>query len=109
MDETLYLEFNVAQLNFEQKRYVEASRALEFLLSHDPDNASVRTLLARSYYHAAMLTKAEEQARVLLQRDPTDHYAQLVLGRALQRQSRHDEAREPLRLAALFSDDDDTI
>lgn len=62
----------------------------------------LRLYLARSYYHSAQLARAEEILRAMLVDNPDDHYALLVLGRTLQRQSRHDEARPHLAMAKLL-------
>ncbi|MFC7490381.1 MULTISPECIES: tetratricopeptide repeat protein [unclassified Knoellia] len=62
----------------------------------------LRLYLARSYYHSAQLARAEEILRAMLVDNPDDHYALLVLGRTLQRQSRHEEARPHLAMAKLL-------
>jgi tetratricopeptide (TPR) repeat protein len=62
----------------------------------------LRLYLARSYYHSAQLSRAEEILRAMLVDDPDDHYALLLLGRTLQRQSRHDEAKPHLAMAKLL-------
>ncbi|GHJ39909.1 hypothetical protein Sm713_55180 [Streptomyces sp. TS71-3] len=62
-----------------------------------------RLLLARAYYHSAQLRRAEEQLRLVIDRDPVEHYAHLMLGRTLERQGRSDEAAPWLRMAAAFS------
>ncbi|MFW5470614.1 tetratricopeptide repeat protein [Knoellia sp. CPCC 206435] len=62
----------------------------------------LRLYLARSYYHSAQLTRAEEILRAMLVDNPDDHYALLLLGRTLQRQSRHDEAKPHLAMAKLL-------
>jgi Flp pilus assembly protein TadD len=62
----------------------------------------VLLLLARSYYAAARLQRAEALFAELTERDPTDHYALHALGRTLQRQGRNAEALGPLRLAAAM-------
>ena len=64
-----------------------------------------RLLLARAYYHSAQLGRAETQLRVLVERDPVEHYARLMLGRTLQRQGRDDEAEPHLRLASALAGD----
>ncbi|HZP50460.1 tetratricopeptide repeat protein, partial [Actinocrinis sp.] len=64
---------------------------------------AARLLLARAYYHTAQLRRAEEQLREVIARDPVEHYAYLMLGRTLQRQGRHEEAKPWLRMAAAFS------
>ncbi len=69
------------------------------------DALAVRLLLARAYYHSAQLHRAEAQTRAVLAADPANAYAHLLLGRTLQRQSQHDEARGPLRIAAAMGAD----
>lgn len=87
------LSFEMARSAFDDRRFTEAVRSLEPLVERNPDDRSLRELLARSYFGAAMLAKAEEQARDLVRRTPSDAYAHLLLSRTLERQSRHDEAR----------------
>ncbi|MGW1554808.1 hypothetical protein ACWCQX_51445, partial [Streptomyces sp. NPDC002346] len=60
---------------------------------------------ARAYYHSARLGKAETELRAVLQRDPVEHYARLMLGRTLERQGRQEEATPHLRMAAAMSGD----
>lgn len=83
-------------------QWIEAAQVLAELVDEEPDASAARLLLARAYFHSAQLARAEEQARVLVEANPSDGYAQLLLGRALARQSRHDEAAGPLKLAAAL-------
>ncbi|MBW0116438.1 hypothetical protein [Pseudonocardia abyssalis] len=69
------------------------------------DALTVRLLLARAYYHSAQLHRAEAQTRAVLAADPANGYAHLLLGRTLERQSRHAEAAGPLRIAAAMGAD----
>ena len=62
-----------------------------------------RLLLARAYYHSAQLRRAEEQLREVIERDPVEFYAHLMLGRTLERQGRHAEAAPWLRTATAMS------
>ncbi|MFD3515623.1 tetratricopeptide repeat protein [Streptomyces sp. NPDC058657] len=94
-----------AQLFFEAKEYDKAARVLGPLVEEAPELASPRLLLARSYYHSAQLTKAEKELRTVLENWPVEHYAQLMLGRTLERQGRHAEAAPYLRTAAALSGD----
>lgn len=41
----------------------------------------------------------------MLERDPVEHYARLMLGRTLERQGRQEEAAPHLRMAAAMSGD----
>jgi predicted Zn-dependent protease len=101
MDDLL-AEYQRATVFFEAGDPGGAARILEPVLAAEPGNAGVRLLLARAYFHSAQLTRAEEQLRVLVERDPTDHYALFVLGRTLERQSRPAEALPHLRIASVM-------
>jgi Flp pilus assembly protein TadD len=85
-----------------------AARVLSEVASAAPDNRAVLTELALAHFQSAALGRAEEVARRLLDLDPSDSYARLLLGRALARQNRHAEAVPQLRLAAAMTDDADT-
>ncbi|WP_051966473.1 tetratricopeptide repeat protein [Kitasatospora mediocidica] len=98
-------EYARAQLFFDSRAYTDAARILRDLVDQEPRNLSVRLLLARSYYHSAQLWRAEAELHRILEQDPAESYARLMLGRTLQRQSRPDEARPHLRLAAAMADD----
>jgi predicted Zn-dependent protease len=87
---------------FEAGDPTAAARLLEPIVAAEPDNASVRQLLARAYFSSAQLGRAEEQLRVLVDRDPSDHYAHHVLGRTLERVGRPVEALRHLRIAAAM-------
>ena len=98
--------YDRATFAFELRDYLAAAPLLEELVAAEPDNVAVRLLLARAYFHSAQLRKAEDAAREVIAKAPGESYAYLLLGRVLQRQSRHDEANGPLRLAAAMSGDD---
>ncbi|MFF5970561.1 tetratricopeptide repeat protein [Streptomyces sp. NPDC012769] len=112
MSEDTYYEFGTAadrwsraQLFFEAKEYLTAARILRGLVAEHPDQTAQRLLLARAYYHSAQLARAEEELRTVLERDPVEHYARLMLGRTLERQGRPEEAAPHLRLAAAMVGD----
>jgi predicted Zn-dependent protease len=92
-----------ARMFFEAKDFITASKMLAELVAEMPDDLELRLLLARAYYHCAALGRAERELRVVLERDPAADYAYLLLGRTLQRQSRHDEALRYLRLAEAMT------
>ncbi|MET7377948.1 tetratricopeptide repeat protein [Streptomyces sp. NPDC005526] len=94
-----------AQLFYAARDYAAAARVLGGLVEEVPEQTGPRLLLARSYYHSAQLRRAEHELRLIVERDPVEHYARLMLGRTLQRQGRHDEARTHLRVAAAFAGD----
>ncbi|MBM7440240.1 tetratricopeptide repeat protein [Streptomyces sp. HB132] len=103
--EDVYYEFGTpadrwdrAQLFFEAKEYLTAARILGGLVQEAPDLVAPRLLLARAYYHSARLAKAEAELREVLERNPVEEYARLMLGRTLERQGRDAEAATHLRM-----------
>ncbi|MFI9297235.1 tetratricopeptide repeat protein [Streptomyces gardneri] len=92
-----------AQLFFDAKEYPTAVRILRGLVAEHPEQTAQRLLLARAYYHSAQLSRAETELRAVLDRDPVEHYARLMLGRTLERQGRTDEAAPHLRMAAAMA------
>ncbi|MFJ4888652.1 tetratricopeptide repeat protein [Streptomyces sp. NPDC088788] len=94
-----------AQLFFDAKDYAAAARVLDGLVEETPEQVGPRLLLARSYYHSAQLGRAETELRALVEIDPVEHYARLMLGRTLERQGRHAEAASHLRIASALAGD----
>ncbi|MER5934685.1 tetratricopeptide repeat protein [Streptomyces sp. NPDC002054] len=92
-----------AQLFFGAKEYATAARILATLAGEAPEQLAPRLLLARAYYHSAQLWRAETELRGILDRWPVEDYAQLLLGRTLERQGRAAEAAPYLRLAAAMA------
>ena len=92
-----------ARLFFDAKEYVTAARILGGLIDEAPEQVAPRLLLARAYYHSAQLRKAEAELRAVLERDPVEDYARLMLGRTLERQGRPLDAAPHLRLAAAMT------
>jgi hypothetical protein len=94
-----------AQMFFDAKDYAAAARVLGGLVEEVPEQTGPRLLLARAYYHSAQLRRAETELRLIVERDPVEHYARLMLGRTLQRQGRHEEAEGHMRLASALAGD----
>lgn len=84
---------------FDAKDYAGAAKLLATVVEEYPEQVAPRLLLARAYYHSAQLRRAETELRAVLDRDPVEHYAHLMLGRTLQRQGRDEEAAGALRTA----------
>ncbi|MCI4062877.1 tetratricopeptide repeat protein [Micromonospora sp. R77] len=98
----LLAEYRRATMFFETGDPAGAARLLEPIVEAEPGNSSVRQLLARAYFQSAQLSRAEEQLRELVDRDPSDHYAHHVLGRTLERLNRPADALRHLRIAAAM-------
>ncbi|MFJ4781591.1 tetratricopeptide repeat protein [Streptomyces sp. NPDC088762] len=94
-----------ARLFFDAKEYATAARILGPLAGEVPEQLAPRLLLARAYYHSAQLSRAERELRAILERWPVEDYAQLMLGRTLERLGRAGEARPYLRTAAAMAGD----
>lgn len=94
-----------ARLFFEARDYTAAARVLVGLVEEVPEQTGPRLLLARAYYHSAQLRRAESELRTIVDRDPVEHYARLMLGRTLERQGRHEEAGPHLRIASALAGD----
>jgi tetratricopeptide (TPR) repeat protein len=75
---------------------LRAARELE------PDKTSVREALGRALFRSQQYRAAAAEFAAVVERAPTDDYALFCLGRALQLQGRHHEARKPLALASCL-------
>jgi tetratricopeptide (TPR) repeat protein len=95
--------FRCAEQLLEHRRPLDALKALAPLLEAESDAASVHLLAARAYLASAQFRRAEAAFLRVLEIDPADHYARFALGRTLQRQSRLEEARAQLRMAAAMT------
>lgn len=94
---------------FDHRDYYAAAEVLQHLVDthpHDAELGEARELLVRSYFHAALLDRAVEAARDVLARDPADGYVALLLTRALERSSRHEEAAAARRWADVLGADE---
>ena len=105
MSELDGLRWAMAEERFAGRDYRGAARLLAEILGDDPGNVSARLLLARSHFHAARLTRAYDEC-VVLEQDPTEPYARLLMARTCERLNRPVEARAHRRLLAIMSGDD---
>ncbi|MEV0323214.1 tetratricopeptide repeat protein [Streptomyces sp. NPDC050658] len=94
-----------AQQFFDAKEYATAARILADLADEVPEQVAPRLLLARAYYHSAQLRRAETELRTIVELDPVEQYARLLLGRTLERQGRDADAAPHLRMAAALAGD----
>jgi Flp pilus assembly protein TadD len=67
-----------------------------------PDKTSIREALGRALFRSQRYELAAVEFEAVIERAPTDDYAQFCLGRSLQMLGRHAEARKPLALAACL-------
>lgn len=95
-------QFRLAESLVSARRPIQALRELRPVLEVAPDAPSVQLLAGRAYLLSGQLQRAEQAFLRVLEHDPADHYARFVLGRTLQRQSRYEEARAQLAMAAAM-------
>src|SRR6476661_4228446 len=95
---------------FDRGDHIAASAALADLVAESReadvlhDTTELRVLLARAYFGSAQLGRAESVLRELVEERPADGHLHLLLGRTLQRQRRHEDARRHLALASVLGD-----
>ena len=106
LDDTAHDRWVRAQRLFEERGYREAAVLLTELIADAGDVGheltDARLLLARAYFHSAQLDGAIRVSTELLEHDPHEPYAHLLIGRALQRQGKREEAARHLKLADLL-------
>ncbi|WP_270888752.1 tetratricopeptide repeat protein [Pedococcus sp. 5OH_020] len=110
------LRLSWARSLFDRGEYAGAATALAQLVAEVESQAQgtadgplhgttdLRVLLARAYFGSAQLGRAEVVLRELVEAAPDDGYLHLLLGRTLQRQGRHADARRHLALAEVLGD-----
>lgn len=86
----------------EQRDHHAAALPLRRARDLEPTTAMVREALGRALFGSQRYREAAEEFGVLVELEPVNHYAQFCLGRALQLQGLHTEARPPLTMAALL-------
>lgn len=96
------MNYDLGKLFFAEGDYITAAGWLAEVVADAPEHEAARMLLARSYYFSAQLGRAETQLREVLDRNPVEAYAHLMLGRTLQRLNRDSEAAKYMRLAAAM-------
>ena len=95
----LHAEFQRADFSLALSRPAEAARILEPVRAADPANQAVLELLARAYFDAAQLARAEDVLTRLVELAPSNPWARRALARTLERQSRGDDAAVHHRIA----------
>jgi Flp pilus assembly protein TadD len=98
--ESVYDLFQRGMQLLESGDYHAATVPLARARDLDPGKASIHEALGRALFRAHRYREAEAEFGAVVELSPTDHYALFCLGRALQLQGRHAEARHPLALAS---------
>jgi Tfp pilus assembly protein PilF len=109
MEDMRALSYGLGQQYFDERDYRSAIRALLPIVEETPEDVGTRLLLARAYFHSALLKPAEEHLLEVLDRAPTEYYAHLLMARTLERLSRAHEAVKHRRIAAALTGDDSLL
>ncbi|MEV8377113.1 tetratricopeptide repeat protein [Kribbella sp. NPDC056861] len=100
------LSYGLGQQYFEARDYRGAIRALLPVVEETPEDVGTRLLLARAYFHSALLKPAELHLQEIIERAPTEYYAHLLMARTLERLGRPEEATKHRRITAALTGDD---
>ena len=95
----LHAEFQRADFSLAMSRPAEAARILEPVVEAEPANQAALELLARAYFGAAQLERAEAALIRLVGLAPANGWARRALARTLERQSRAGDAAVHHRVA----------
>jgi Flp pilus assembly protein TadD len=85
--------------------FAAAAIPLERARSLEPDKSSIREALGRAYFRSGRYGQASEEFAAVVERHPTNDFAQFCLGRSLEKSGRRKEARRHLALAASLRPD----
>lgn len=100
--ESAYELFRSGTRLLEQGDHHAATVPLARARELEPDKASVREALGRALFHTQRYEEAAAEFAAVVERTPTNDFAQFCLGRALQQLGRHAEARKPLTMACCL-------
>ena len=95
----LHTEFQRADFALALGKPAEAARILQGVVDAEPSNQAAVELLARAYFGAAQLGRAEEVLTRLVDLAPANAWARRALARTLERQSRPEDAVVHHRMA----------
>jgi len=101
--ESAYELLQRGQALMKQRHNAQAAVVLERAARLEPGKGSILEALARAYYNSGQHAAAAETFELLLEVDPSAHYAHYALGQSLKQLGRAREARTHLRLAVALS------
>jgi Flp pilus assembly protein TadD len=99
MDNVYELYKNGTRL-LEEGDYHAAAVPLARARDLEPDKTSIREALGRALFRSQRYREAAAEFEAVVEHAPTNDFALFCLGRALQLQGKHQEARHPLALAS---------
>ena len=85
------------------RHHAQAAIVLERAARLEPGKGSILEALGRAYYNSGQHDRSRETFELLLEVDPSAHYAHYALGQSFKQLGRPKEARTHLRLAVALS------
>jgi tetratricopeptide (TPR) repeat protein len=101
-DEQTYVEFQRASELYDSGDFHAATVALERARDRDPDQSSIRELLARTYFRTGHITKALAEFETVIELDPVNDYAYFGRGMCDERRKEFTRALGNFRLAVTM-------
>ncbi len=86
-----------------RRHNAQAAILLERAARLEPGKGSILEALGRAYYNSGQHDNSKRTFEILLELDPSAHYAHFALGQSLKQLGRPVEARTHLRLAVALS------
>ncbi|MCA1832048.1 MAG: tetratricopeptide repeat protein [Actinomycetota bacterium] len=102
MTQIAYSLFQRGSAFLDEGLSVDAIAPLEEARVLEPLKASICEALARAYFGAGRFRSAEEEFKVALGLEPTNHYAHFGIALCLERRGLRDEARGHAKLAVAM-------
>ncbi|MCX5317300.1 hypothetical protein OHA03_42680 [Streptomyces sp. NBC_00154] len=87
---------------FDARDYAPRARALGGLVRRYPSRRG-RSCCRRAYCYSDQLLCAEAELRIIVERDPVEQYARLMLGRTQERQGAHRGGPVPYALRQMVA------
>ncbi len=85
------------------RHHAQAATVLARAAGLEPGKGSILEPLGRAYYNSGQHDRARQTFELLLEVDPSGHYAHYALGQSFKQLGRSREARTHLRLAVALS------
>jgi len=101
--ESAYELLQRGQALIRSRHHAQAAIVLERAARIEPGKGSILEPLGRAYHHSSQFELARETFELLLEVDPSAHWAHFALATTLRKLDRVAEARTHLRLAIALS------
>ena len=101
--ETAYDLLQRGHALLERRHFAQAAIVLERADRQEPSKGSILEALGRAYFNSGQAERARATFEVLLEIEPSSHYAHYAIGQSLKRLGHVDRARTHLRLAVALA------